>query len=248
MLDGSGSVSFDVLSWLAEQDVSLVRIDWRGEVVCVASRSGYAANPYRVQWQRETRADENLRMEFSFSKITQKIENSISTLEKVVRRNEAWNKAMEIAFSTLTKLDERQPKTISQLRALEANAAAAYFRAWKGMPIKWRGISKRPVVSRRHRPRLSHLAPEIVGALLAGRHPIELTPTRLLRLSKNLPHDWKEQRRFLGFSIKIQPKRSTSDDSTTALRDPAAVRAPHQTSGVSGYRRCLRRVANAREF
>ena len=48
--------------------------------------------------------------------------------------------------------------------------------------------------------RLSHLAPEIVGALLAGRHPIELTPTRLLRLSKNLPHDWKEQRRFLDFA------------------------------------------------
>jgi len=48
--------------------------------------------------------------------------------------------------------------------------------------------------------RLSHLAPEIVGALLAGRHPIELTPIRLLQLSKNLPHDWKEQRRFLGFA------------------------------------------------
>ncbi len=39
MLDGSGSISFDVLSWLAEQDVSLIRIDWRGEVICVASRS-----------------------------------------------------------------------------------------------------------------------------------------------------------------------------------------------------------------
>src|ERR1700720_1249419 len=49
--------------------------------------------------------------------------------------------------------------------------------------------------------RLSHLAPEIVGALLAGRNPIELTPIRLLRLSKNLPHDWKEQRRFLGFAV-----------------------------------------------
>ena len=38
------------------------------------------------------------------------------------------------------------------------------------------------------------------AALLAGRHPIELTPSRLLRLSKDLPHDWKEQRRFLGFA------------------------------------------------
>jgi site-specific DNA recombinase len=48
--------------------------------------------------------------------------------------------------------------------------------------------------------RLSYLAPEIVGALLAGRHPIELTPTRLLRLSRNLPQDWMEQRRFLGLA------------------------------------------------
>jgi hypothetical protein len=43
-------------------------------------------------------------------------------------------------------------------------------------------------------------APDVVRALLAGRHPIALTPTRLLRLSKDLPHDWQEQRRFLGFA------------------------------------------------
>jgi site-specific DNA recombinase len=48
--------------------------------------------------------------------------------------------------------------------------------------------------------RLSYLGPEIVRALLEGRQPIELTPTRLLRLSKDLPHDWKEQRCFLGFT------------------------------------------------
>jgi CRISPR-associated protein Cas1 len=145
ILDGSGTISFDVLSWLSEQYVSLIRIDWRGEVVCVASRSGYSANPFRVQWQRETRADEFKRKEFAISKITQKIDNSISTLEKSIRRNNAWNKAMEIAYSTLTKLDEKQPRSVVELRALEANAAAAYFRAWKGISIKWRGISKKPI-------------------------------------------------------------------------------------------------------
>jgi len=39
----------------------------------------------------------------------------------------------------------------------------------------------------------------MVRALLEGRQSIELTPTRLLRLSKDLPHDWSEQRHFLGF-------------------------------------------------
>ena len=48
--------------------------------------------------------------------------------------------------------------------------------------------------------RLSYLSPQIVRAILAGQHPVELTPTRLIELSKNLPHDWREQTRVLGFS------------------------------------------------
>jgi site-specific DNA recombinase len=48
--------------------------------------------------------------------------------------------------------------------------------------------------------RLSYLSPDIIRALLAGRHPIALTPTRLLRLSKDLPHDWQEQPDLLGFA------------------------------------------------
>jgi site-specific DNA recombinase len=47
--------------------------------------------------------------------------------------------------------------------------------------------------------RLSYLSPEIVHSILEGRQPIELTPTGLLKLSKDLPKDWGEQRRFLGF-------------------------------------------------
>ena len=48
--------------------------------------------------------------------------------------------------------------------------------------------------------RLSYLGPEIVRALLAGSQSNALTPSRLLRLSKDLPLDWKEQRCFLGFA------------------------------------------------
>jgi site-specific DNA recombinase len=47
--------------------------------------------------------------------------------------------------------------------------------------------------------RLSYLSPEIVRAILEGRHPVELNSTRLMALGKDLPHDWPEQRRFLGF-------------------------------------------------
>ena len=49
--------------------------------------------------------------------------------------------------------------------------------------------------------RLSYLAPQIVGAILAGRQPVELTPARLIDLCKDLPHDWRAQRTYLGFGL-----------------------------------------------
>ncbi len=48
--------------------------------------------------------------------------------------------------------------------------------------------------------RLSYLSPDIIRTVLDGRQPIDLSPTRLMSLSKELPHDWGEQRKFLGFS------------------------------------------------
>lgn len=47
--------------------------------------------------------------------------------------------------------------------------------------------------------RLSFLAPDIVAAILKGEQPPELTASRLAK-SKNLPLDWTEQRKVLGFT------------------------------------------------
>jgi CRISPR-associated protein Cas1 len=150
LLDGSGSISFDVLSWLAEQKISFIRIDWKGDIVCVAGASGFSANPFRVRWQLETRENPAQRNEFCRSIITQKIEASISTLEKSIPRSDKWERAMKSAYAALSSLEENPPENISELRALEANCAAAYFRSWVGMPIKWRGISRRPIPGNWH--------------------------------------------------------------------------------------------------
>jgi CRISP-associated protein Cas1 len=145
LLDGRGSISFDVLSWLAEQKVSLIRINWNGDIVCVAGATGYSANPFRVRWQLETRENAERRNDFCRSIITRKIAASILTLEKSIPRSDKWERAMKSAYAALTRLDENPPDAIFELRALEANCAASYFRSWVGMPIKWRGTSRRPI-------------------------------------------------------------------------------------------------------
>jgi len=77
LLDGSGSISFDVLSWLAAQKVSFIRIAWKGDIVCVAGASGYSANPFRVRWQLETRGNPEQRNDFCRSIITRKIDSPL---------------------------------------------------------------------------------------------------------------------------------------------------------------------------
>ena len=52
---------------------------------------------------------------------------------------------------------------------------------------------------------LAFLAPDVVEAILAGKHPAELTAEKLKRL-KSLPYSWEEQRNVLGFSSPIQPQ------------------------------------------
>jgi site-specific DNA recombinase len=50
--------------------------------------------------------------------------------------------------------------------------------------------------------RLTVLAPDIVSAILSGRHPPELTARRLMDDTR-LPLDWNEQRRYLGFASAL---------------------------------------------
>lgn len=145
MLDGSGNITFDVLNWLAEQNVALTRLTWRGEIATVSAPNGYAANPHRVQWQRETRTDHAARMSWCIDLISRKIEGCILTLEKAIPRSSRWNAAMERAYADLSVLELSPPQDIMSLRIIEANSAAAYFRAWRDFPIKWRGLTRNPV-------------------------------------------------------------------------------------------------------
>ena len=47
--------------------------------------------------------------------------------------------------------------------------------------------------------RLPLLTPDIVTAIINGKHPPELSTKRLMRLALKLPTDWAEQRKLLGF-------------------------------------------------
>jgi CRISPR-associated protein Cas1 len=145
VLDGSGSITFDVLTWLNEQKVPLVKIDWTGDVVTVVSGDSFAANRHRVAWQAETLSDRRKRMKFCNALIGKKIEGCIETLETSLRRSYAWDRAMKRARDDIVRLANDPPRTVDELRLLEARSAVAYFRAWYATSLLWRASARRPI-------------------------------------------------------------------------------------------------------
>lgn len=148
MLDGSGSISFDVLSWLSEQRVPLIRIDWRGDVVSVVGGTGYAPVADRVAWQIETRNDPAKRCQFSSRLIAEKLRACIQTLRLTAPPSRARDVALARCEVAELRLANDELESVDEIRLVEAQAAAAYFAAWKGVPLNWRSLSKHPIPER----------------------------------------------------------------------------------------------------
>lgn len=143
LLDGSGTLSFDVLSWLAEQGVALARIKWSGEVAIVASGTGYAADRDKVRWQNETRGNNQARLAFSIRLITDKITASIDTLERYVADTPKRGRALHFHRQSLEAMRTGAVATLADLRGVEGQCARRYFAAWEGTALNWTG--RRPI-------------------------------------------------------------------------------------------------------
>ena len=50
--------------------------------------------------------------------------------------------------------------------------------------------------------RLPTLAPDIITAIVNGKNPPQLTAKKLMRLTPQIPVDWAEQRKLLGFQLR----------------------------------------------
>jgi CRISPR-associated endonuclease Cas1 len=143
VVDGSGSVSFDVLAWLAEQAIPLVQIDWRGQVVTVLG-SGCGSNPERVAAQLAAQRSGKA-LAVARSLIAVKIENSVETLLQALPGSTNRDHAVSKLRAEAAGLARRSPKSIRELLGAEGRVAYAYFNAWRSLPLRWKGLGRRPI-------------------------------------------------------------------------------------------------------
>jgi len=111
-----------------------------------------------------------------------------------LRRN-----GMEVRLVVPPK-DESPCRTVPSLLKAIARGHAWVEEVLAGTTRDKRSLARKLGVTERYAGRIcetAFLAPDIVEAILRGRQPIGLT---FQKLTNNLPMDWVEQRRILGFS------------------------------------------------
>lgn len=143
ILDGDGSITFDALEWLSEQGVALVQIDWKGDISCVGG-ADYAANFDLVKRQLEIQ-ESGQGFEFSKWLILEKIKNSYETIERISDNSPEAQPMLEKIKEQADVLKNNPPDNLGSLLAVEGIAAAAYFRYWYMLSLKWRGLGRKPI-------------------------------------------------------------------------------------------------------
>ena len=143
MVDGSGSITLDAVDWLSQQKIPLVRIDWRGNPSTFIGNS-YGPDPKLVRVQLAAEEDKSIRLKIATTLIAEKLKNSIETL-KDLDPSERVDSALTKHEESLTQLQRSPPKTIGALLGIEGRSALSYFSAWKDLPLRWKGISRKPI-------------------------------------------------------------------------------------------------------
>lgn len=145
LLDGSGSLSFDVLTWLGEQGVALARITGDGAMTVFASGAGFVTNPDTLRRQYATQQDDAARLAFARDLIARKLDNSIDTLRAQFAPGRLVDMAIAKTTEAVARLRSEGVDNLYGLRGLEGECAAAYFAAWADIDMRWTAAGRYPV-------------------------------------------------------------------------------------------------------
>jgi CRISP-associated protein Cas1 len=150
VLEGGGSITFDVLAWLSEQDIPLIQLDYRGRVVTVVGSAGHVADPQLTRAQLEAAADPKRRLAIASWLVREKLACTIRVLHELFPLSAKRDDAIE-RLARGERMLARTAKTLDDLLGIEGLSAALYFQCWHDLPIQWKGLNRHPIPTDWHR-------------------------------------------------------------------------------------------------
>jgi len=149
LIDVDGGITFDAIAWLAQHEVPLIQINWRGELINIVSADRELIIPEERRAQLQARNKDG-GIAFGTELIRKKIANSADTLRRAFKRTAAIDQAIEELENKNRQLWHNPPRTIPQLLGIEGKAAWTYFGVWRTCEMKWKGTNKHPIPENWH--------------------------------------------------------------------------------------------------
>ncbi len=145
MLGGSGAITLDVLSWLADQNIPLVQLDYRGNVVTAIGHSGLGHDPALARLQLDQSRSEPQALEIGAWLIRKKLLASRETMIACLPDSDLRKRADACVTEAINQLGRPWELSKNALLGLEGKCALFYFEAWRTVPVKWKGTSRKPI-------------------------------------------------------------------------------------------------------
>jgi len=145
VLDSSGSLTLDALAWLSDQQITLVQLNWRGEINVIGGVTGHSAKRNLVEAQLAAQHGTR-RIKIARWLISDKIAASIDTLQKTLPKSderEFVEGHLENCLKKISRIVDTAP--LARLSGIEGTAAAVYFRLWHGLPLRWSNVKRKPI-------------------------------------------------------------------------------------------------------
>jgi CRISPR-associated endonuclease Cas1 len=76
--------------------------------------------------------------------VAAKLKSSIETLRNLPDAARV-EKAITVHRASIDEIKSSPPKSIRALLGIEGRSAQAYFSAWKGLPLRWKGTGRKPI-------------------------------------------------------------------------------------------------------
>jgi CRISP-associated protein Cas1 len=77
--------------------------------------------------------------------IAEKLTACRETLSRVTEAGPARERALQEIAGSMRELTTRPPQTLDGLRGIEGRVAQAYFTVWRSMPLRWKGLNRKPI-------------------------------------------------------------------------------------------------------
>jgi CRISPR-associated protein Cas1 len=145
LLDGSGALTLDVLAWLAAQDIPLIQLDYRGNVVAAIGQSGIGSDPGLLALQVAAARDPKRARAMATWLVREKLIATRQTLLVALPDSPARKAALVRLEAEIDRLGQPFAGPKTALLGIEGKCAQVYFDAWRDLPIAWKGTTRKPI-------------------------------------------------------------------------------------------------------